>query len=177
MSRIGKKIITIPEKTEVTFVGGLLSVKGPLGELTRTFKPEVEIKIAGNEITLAPIRNSLELQALWGTYSAHILNMLNGVNRVFEKKLIVEGIGFKSDVKGKSLDMALGFSHPVNVVIPDGLKVTAEKNIITVSGIDVEKVGQFVAQVRAMKKPEPYKGKGIRYDGEVIRRKQGKKSV
>jgi large subunit ribosomal protein L6 len=177
MSRIGKRILNIPEKTTATIAAGVFTVKGPLGELTRTFKPEVEIKIAGNEITLAPTRNSLELQALWGTYSAHILNMLNGVNKVFEKKLIVEGIGFKSDVKGKSLDMALGFSHPVNMIIPDGLKVTAEKNIITVSGIDVEKVGQFVAQVRAMKKPEPYKGKGIRYDGEVIRRKQGKKSA
>jgi large subunit ribosomal protein L6 len=177
MSRIGKRILTIPEKTTATIADGVFTVKGPLGELTRAFKSDIEIKIAGNAITLTPTRNSLELQALWGTYSAHILNMLNGVNKVFEKKLIVEGIGFKSDVKGKNLELALGFSHPVTVAIPDGLKVTAEKNIIAVSGVDVEKVGQFVAQVRALKKPEPYKGKGIRYDGEVIRRKQGKKSV
>ena len=103
--------------------------------------------------------------------------MLEGVNKVFEKKLIVEGIGFKSDVKGKDLHLALGFSHPVVVSIPDGLKVTAEKNVITASGIDIEKVGQFVAKIRSMKKPEPYKGKGIRYSDETIRRKQGKKSV
>lgn len=177
MSRIGKRILNIPEKTTATVTAGVFTVKGPLGELSRTFKPDISIKIEGNAITLEPLRNTLDLQALWGTYSAHILNMLNGVNKVFEKKLIVEGIGFKSDVKGTSLDLALGFSHPVKVSIPDGLKVTAEKNIIAVSGIDVEKVGQFVAQVRSLKKPEPYKGKGIRYDGEVIRRKQGKKSV
>jgi large subunit ribosomal protein L6 len=103
--------------------------------------------------------------------------MLEGVNKAYEKKLIVEGIGYKSDIKGKEIHLALGFSHPVVRPIPDGLKVTAEKNVITVSGIDVEKVGQFVAQIRALKKPEPYKGKGIRYSDEVIRRKQGKKSV
>jgi large subunit ribosomal protein L6 len=103
--------------------------------------------------------------------------MLEGVHKAFEKKLIVEGIGFKSDVKGKELHMALGFSHPVILNIPEGLKVIAEKNVITVSGMDIENVGHFVAKVRSMKKPEPYKGKGIRYSDEVIRRKQGKKSV
>ena len=177
MSRIGKKLITIPEKTTFAIANGLVTVKGPLGELKRTFKPEIAIVLENGVVTLNPIRKSLELQALWGTYSAHIQNMIAGVNTLFEKKLIVEGIGFKSDVKGKELLMALGFSHPVKVIIPDGLKVTAEKNVITVSGIDIEKVGQFVAQVRALKTPEPYKGKGIRYDSEVIRRKQGKKSV
>ncbi len=178
MSRIGKRIMNIPEKTTATISDmGLLTIKGPLGELSRQFKPEVVITIENNTVTLSPVRQSLELQALWGTYSAHINNMLNGVNKAFEKKLIVEGIGFKSEVKGKDLHLALGFSHPVKVIIPDGLKVTAEKNVITVSGVDVEKVGQFVAKIRSLKKPEPYKGKGIRYDNEVIRRKQGKKSV
>jgi large subunit ribosomal protein L6 len=177
MSRIGKRILVIPAKTTATIANGIFSVKGPLGELTRTFKTDIEVTIDGANITLEPKRKSLDLIALWGTYSAHILNMLNGVNKAFEKKLIVEGIGFKSDVKGKELHLALGFSHPVHVIIPEGLKVTAEKNVISVSGIDVEKVGQFVAKVRAFKKPEPYKGKGVRYDTEVIRRKQGKKSV
>jgi large subunit ribosomal protein L6 len=177
MSRIGKRELKIPEKTTATVAGGVFNVKGPLGELTRTFRTDIAIKIENGIITMVPTRNSLDLQALWGTYSAHINNMLNGVNKVFEKKLIVEGIGFKSDVKGKDLHLALGFSHPIKVAIPDGLKVTADKNIIAVSGIDIEKVGQFVAHVRALKKPEPYKGKGVRYDNEVIRRKQGKKSV
>lgn len=177
MSRLAKKPIQIPEKTDVSYAGGVLTVKGPLGTLTKTFRPEIEVKIENKEVTLTPVRNSLDILALWGTYAAHLKNMLAGVNTLYTKKLIVEGIGFKSDVKGKELVLALGFSHPVIMPIPEGLKVTAEKNIITISGIDCELVGQFAAKVRSMKKPEPYKGKGVRYEGEVIRRKQGKKSV
>ena len=177
MSRIAKKPISIPEKTDVNYSSGILTVKGPLGEIKKTFRNEIEIKVENNEITLTPIRQSLDVLALWGTYASHIRNMLEGVHKAFEKKLIVEGIGFKSDVKGSELHLALGFSHPVMRPIPKDLKVTAEKNVITVSGIDIEKVGQFVAQIRSLKKPEPYKGKGIRYSDEVIRRKQGKKSV
>lgn len=177
MSRIAKRPIAIPEKTEVTISAGVLTVKGPLGELKKTFQPEITIKIENSEISLVPVRHSLDVLALWGTYASHIRNMLAGVHKAYEKKLIVEGIGFKSDVKGKELHLSLGFSHPVMKEIPEGLKVTAEKNVITVSGMDTEKVGQFVAQVRSLKKPEPYKGKGIRYSDEVIRRKQGKKSV
>ena len=177
MSRIAKKPIALPEKTEASFSTGILTIKGPLGELKKSFRPEITVKVENNEISLVPVRHSLDILALWGTYASHIRNMIEGVHKNFEKKLIVEGIGFKSDVKGKELHLSLGFSHPVMREIPDGLKVTAEKNIITVSGMDTEKVGQFVAQVRALKKPEPYKGKGIRYSDEVIRRKQGKKSV
>lgn len=177
MSRIAKKPISIPEKTDVTYTAGVITVKGPLGEIKKAMRPEINITVANNEITLTPIRQSLDVLALWGTYASHIRNMLEGVHKAFEKKLIVEGIGFKSDIKGKEIHLALGFSHPVVRTIPDGLKVTAEKNVITVSGIDIEKVGQFVAQIRSLKKPEPYKGKGIRYSDEVIRRKQGKKSV
>jgi large subunit ribosomal protein L6 len=177
MSRIAKKPIAIPEKTDVSYSSGVLTVKGPLGEIKKNLRPEIKVEIANNEITLTPIRQSLDILALWGTYASHIRNMLEGVNKAFEKKLIVEGIGFKSDVKGSELHLALGFSHPVVRPIPAGLKVVAEKNTITVTGIDVESVGQFVAQIRALKKPEPYKGKGIRYSDEVIRRKQGKKSV
>ncbi|MDO8430485.1 MAG: 50S ribosomal protein L6 [Candidatus Taylorbacteria bacterium] len=177
MSRIAKKPITIPEKTDVTFSSGVLTIKGPLGEIKKSFKPEIEIKVENNTILLIPTSQSLDILALWGTYASHIRNMLEGVHKAFEKKLIVEGIGFKSDIKGKEIHLALGFSHPVMRPIPEGLKVTAEKNVITVTGIDSELVGQFTAQVRALKKPEPYKGKGIRYSDEVIRRKQGKKSV
>lgn len=177
MSRIGKKIIGIAPKTEVNFSDNVLSVKGPLGELSRFFNPDVIIKVSDGKITLNPKRNSLDILALWGTYASHINNMISGVHKLFEKKLIVEGIGYKSDVKGDELVMSLGFSHPVKVKIDKGLKVTADKNIITVTGIDKELVGQYVAKIRDLKKPEPYKGKGIRYEGEVIRRKEGKKSV
>ncbi len=177
MSRIGKKIIAIAPKTEVTFNDGVIVVKGPLGTLTKKFKPEIVVTVGPSEITLVPKRDTLENRALWGTYASHIMNMITGVTTPFSKKLILEGIGYKSEVKGDKLVLALGFSHPVNVSVPVGLKVTAEKNVITATGIDKEVVGEFVARVRSLKKPEPYKGKGMRYEGEVIKRKQGKKTA
>jgi large subunit ribosomal protein L6 len=177
MSRIAKKPIAIPEKTTAEYSGGVLTIKGPLGELKKIFNSDIKITIENNTILLSPALEDIQNRALWGTYASHVRNMLEGVNKVAEKKLIVEGIGFKADIKGKEIHFALGFSHPIVKNIPDGLKVTSEKNIVTVSGIDREKVGQFVAEIRALKKPEPYKGKGIRYSDEVIRRKQGKKSV
>ncbi|TSC54810.1 MAG: large subunit ribosomal protein L6 [Parcubacteria group bacterium LiPW_30] len=177
MSRLGKQIIAIPEKTTITMEGNIVTVKGPLGEISRVFRDsEITINIA-DTVTLVPKRNDVFSRALWGTYASHIKNMLAGVNKAYEKKLILEGVGFKSEVVGTSLNLALGFSHPVKMAIPEGLTVKAEKNVITISGIDKEKVGQFASQVRSMKKPEPYKGKGFRYEGEVIRRKQGKKSA
>src|SRR3990167_1211596 len=143
MSRIGKKIITLPEKTEIKVSGNLISVKGPLGELSRTLHQNIEVEVKGNEVTVHPKKTAIESKAIWGAYASHITNMVSGVNKLFEKKLILEGIGFKSEVKGDKIVLALGFSHPVNVVIPEGLKVTAEKNLITVAGKDKEMVGQF----------------------------------
>lgn len=179
MSRIGKNIITIPAKTEVKVTGNTVSVKGPLGELTRTFKPGIKIEVADGKVSFAPEAKKLNttISSLWGTVSSHVENMIVGVNKAYEKKLIVEGIGFKADVVGAELVFKLGFSHPVKVAIPKNLKVTSDKNIITVSGIDKEFLGLYVAQLRDLKKPEPYKGKGIRYEKEVIRRKEGKKTV
>lgn len=177
MSRVGKQILIIPEKTEVTVSEGLVTVKGPKGEIKRAFKTVVEIKINDKEITLVPHKNDNATRALWGTYASHIKNMMKGVSEGYVEKLILEGIGFKADVSGTNLNMALGFSHPVSKVIPTGLTVTSEKGVITISGFDKELVGRFAAEVRALKKPEPYKGKGFRYDGEVIRRKQGKKAA
>ncbi len=177
MSRKGKKEILIPEKTEVTFAAGVFKVKGTGGELSKTLRPEIAVTIDGGKVTLAPKFHNLETRALWGTYGSHIKNMIDGVNKPYEKKLIVEGIGFRSEVKGMNMNFSLGFSHPVAVLIPAGLKVTAEKNVVTITGPDKELVGEFAAKIRSLKKPEPYKGTGIRYDGEVIRRKQGKKSV
>jgi large subunit ribosomal protein L6 len=175
MSRIGKKPIAIPEKTSVSFDGYELKVKGPLGEISRAIKPEISIDVKDGVVTVGLKRS--DARPLWGTYAAHIKNMIAGVSTAYTKKLIVEGIGFKSDVKGDELNLSLGFSHPIAVAIPAGLKVTAEKSGITIVGIDKELVGRFAAEIRSLKKPEPYKGKGIRYDNEVIRRKQGKKAA
>ncbi len=177
MSRIGKKVIAIPAKTTVTYSNGMLTVVGPLGTLSRNFKSDIDITIADGNITLSPRSTSGDTTALWGTYGSHIINMITGVTTPYSKKMILEGIGYKSEVKGSSLVMALGFSHPVNIAIPSGITVTAEKNVITVSGIDKEAVGAFAAHVRSHKLPEPYKGKGIRYEKEVVKRKQGKKSA
>jgi large subunit ribosomal protein L6 len=177
MSRIGKQIINLPEKTDIVIENGLVTVKGPGGELSKVINPMIEVKVADRQVTLSPKRETIESRALWGTYASHIKNMVNGVNTPFQKKLILEGIGFKSEVKGEEIVFALGFSHPVHVAIPSGIKVTAEKNVITVSGINKEQVGEFTAKLRDYKKPEPYKGKGMRYADEVVKRKQGKKSA
>ena len=177
MSRIGKRPITLPEKTTLAVLDNTVVVRGPHGELSRRLHPLINVEVKGSEVSVNPKKETLESRALWGTFASHISNMVSGVNKPFEKKLILEGIGFKSEVKGQELVLALGFSHPVKVEIPGTLKVSAEKNVITISGSDKEEVGSFAAQVRALKKPEPYKGKGMRYEGEVIRRKQGKKSV
>ncbi len=177
MSRIGKKEIKLPEKTSAKIDGNTLTVTGPLGSLSREFKGDISIKVSDGMVTAAPEKSASDEAALWGTTTSHIVNMVSGVNKPYEKKLLIEGIGFKAEVKADKIVMNLGFSHQVTVLIPKDLKVVIEKNIITVSGIDKEKVGQFVANVRALKKPEPYKGKGIMYVGEVIRRKQGKKAA
>ena len=175
MSRVGKKPIIIPEKTEVKFDGRTMVVKGPAGEITRVFRPDIAIEVKDGQVIVGAKRP--ESYPMWGTYASHIRNMIKGVHTPYTKKLIIEGIGFKSDIKGTELIMSLGFSHQVKMQIPAGLKVTADKNLITVVGVDKEQVGRFTAEVRSKKKPEPYKGKGIRYETEVIRRKQGKKTA
>ena len=176
MSRIGKQQLQIPSGTEVTFNNGTVTVKGPKGSLSKEFLPDVIVKIADGVVSFE-LSPKAENKALWGTYASHVKNMIEGVNNAYTKKLILEGVGFKSEVAGKDLKLALGFSHPVVVKIPEGITATAEKNNLTFTGIDKELVGQFSAKIRSLKKPEPYKGKGFRYDTEVIRRKQGKKSA
>jgi large subunit ribosomal protein L6 len=181
MSRVGKQQLVIPANTEVIYAEGMLRVKGPLGTLEKPFKDVVTINIADGLVTFAQKGDDPFARAIWGTYASHVKNMIAGVNTPYAKKLILEGVGFKSEVKANGsnsdLHLALGFSHPVVVKIPEGLTVTAEKNVITISGINKETVGQFSSSVRAMKKPEPYKGKGFHYDTEVVRRKAGKKSA
>ncbi|MEK7066406.1 MAG: 50S ribosomal protein L6 [Patescibacteria group bacterium] len=181
MSRIGKKTIQIPENVKVEITsnadGNLLKVTGPLGETSRVFRRDILMVQDAEGIKLTPAHNSLELKALWGTYGSHITNMIKGVTVGFKKVLQIEGIGYKVALAGNKMTWSLGFSHTIDKEIPKGLKVTSEKNIVTISGVDKEAVGQFAAQTVAMKKPEPYKGKGIRYEGQIVRSKEGKKSV
>ena len=178
MSRLSKQPIAIPSGVEMAKNGDVITVKGPKGELSRSFKEDiVSLTIEAGTVSFAKEVDTVFSRALIGTYASHIMNMITGVTEGFEKKLVIEGVGFRSEVKGSNLEMLLGFSRPVVMPIPDGISVTAEKNVITVSGIDKERTMQFAAQIRAKKKPEPYKGKGIRYEGEIIRRKQGKKSA
>jgi large subunit ribosomal protein L6 len=178
MSRIGKKPIEIPAKTEVSLSGNVITVKGPLGELTRVVRTDaIDVVIEGSTIMLTPKNDNLETKALWGTFGSHIKNMIQGVNQEYVIKLLVEGVGFKSELQGTTLVMNLGFSHQVKMPLPKGITCKVEKGEITLSSIDKEVVGQFAAVVRSKKKPEPYKGKGIRYSDEIVRRKEGKKSV
>jgi len=177
MSRLAKRPIAIPAKTEVTVSGGLVVVKGPKGTLQKPLHRLVTVEVGKEGVQVSQKGESLQSRALIGTYASHVKNMIGGVNTGFSKKLLIEGVGFKWDVQGKMLNLALGFSHPVKVAIPEGLTVKADKGALDISGFDKELVGQFAADIRALKKPEPYKGKGIRYDGEVIRRKQGKKAA
>lgn len=175
MSRLAKRPIQIPEKTELTVSGGLITVKGPKGTLTKPLNRHISVEVTQDGVQVTKKTTAREAQALVGTFASHVRNMMTGVTTGFSKKLIIEGVGFKWDVAGKTLNLALGFSHPVKMSIPESLVVVAERNALTIAGQDKEVVGQFAANVRAKKVPEPYKGKGIRYDNEVIRRKQVKK--
>lgn len=175
MSRIGKKEINIPANTTVTVGSGEVTVKGPLGTLSKKVVPNVSIENTGTIVKVTPRGNSVQDRALWGTYASHIINMIQGVNEKYKKQLEIIGVGYRVELRGNTLVLNLGFSHQVHLTAPEGIDLHVEKNTIIVSGIDKETVGQFAAVVRSHKKPEPYKGKGIRYQGEEIIRKEGKK--
>lgn len=177
MSRIGKRPISIPEKSEVAVADGVVTVKGPKGELVLTLHPKVHVELMEGGVQVSPKDDSRLALALWGTFASHIKNMLHGVTEGYSKKLVLDGIGYRMAVSGNELTLTVGYSHPVVMTVPEGLSATVEKNELTVSGIDKELVGQFSANVRAKKKPEPYKGKGFHYSDEVILRKQGKKAA
>ncbi|MES2986153.1 MAG: 50S ribosomal protein L6 [Patescibacteria group bacterium] len=177
MSRIGKQILNIPNGTTVTVADGLVTVKGPKGELSKKILPIVDVVVEGDKVSFVHKQNTSFGRSLWGTYASHVKNMIEGVNTPFVKKLILEGVGYKGDVQGNILNLALGFSHPTKVEIPKEVTVTAEKGVFTFTSVDKEAVGGFAAKIRSLKKPEPYKGKGFRYEGEVILRKQGKKAA
>jgi large subunit ribosomal protein L6 len=177
MSRLGKKPLQIPAGVEATYSEGTFSVKGPKGALSKEFNDLFVIDIENNEVTMTPQRKDKKTLALWGTYASHVTNMFTGVTDQFTKKLIVEGVGYKANVQGNKLVLDLGFSHQIEMIIPEGLAVEVQKDTVSITGVNKETVGQFAANVRKHRKPEPYKGKGIRYDDEVVRRKQGKKAV
>jgi len=176
MSRLGKLPVTIPSGVDVTIADGVLTVKGPKGTLSREVKKDVDVTIDAGAVTLAP-KETPNSAALWGTYAAHVRNMITGVTDGYTKILEIEGVGYRAEVKGNELVLNVGFSHPVNLEIPAGITAEVQKNVITLAGFDKDALGQFAANVRKVKKPEPYKGKGIRYQGEFIIRKQGKKAV
>jgi large subunit ribosomal protein L6 len=177
MSRLGKQPIAIPQGVEVTVADGIVSVKGPKGTLTKQVSPLVTIDVKEGEVIVMPKKEMDAARAMWGTFAAHVRNMVKGVTEGFTKQLEIEGVGYRAEAQGNNLKLAVGFSHPVLIPTPEGITLTVEKNLITVTGPDKEIVGQFAADIRKVKKPEPYKGKGIHYMGEYIIRKQGKKAV
>ncbi len=187
MSRIGKKPIAIPAGVEVKIEGQKVIVKGPKGELIKEIRPEIGVEVKDSQIQVNPKKERIEgkvspremkqIMALWGLTRALLANDVLGVVDGFEKKLEIHGIGFKAAIEGEEIVLNVGFSNPVRIKIPKEVKVSVEKNIINVSGISKELVGQMAAVIRKAKPPEPYKGKGIRYLNEVVRRKVGKKAA
>ncbi len=176
MSRLGKIPVVIPAGVEASFADGILTVKGGKGTLSYPMRADVAFAIEENTITLTPTNQDKLARSLWGTYAAVVRNMITGVSQGFTRVMQIEGVGYRAEASGQKLTLNLGFSHPVVMEVPAGITAVVEKNLITLTGIDKEALGQFAANIRKVRKPEPYKGKGIRYQGEFIIRKQGKKA-
>ncbi len=177
MSRIGKKPIEIPKDAEVKIENRTIIVKGPKGELSYQYRPEISIELKDGKIIVFPQKKTKKTSAFWGLTRALLANMIKGVVEGFEKKLEIRGIGYRAALEGEDLVLNLGFSHPVKIKKPEGIKFSVEKNIISVQGIDKQLVGQIAAKIRKLRPPEPYKGKGIRYLGEEVIKKEGKKAA
>jgi large subunit ribosomal protein L6 len=174
MSRVGSKPIELKEGVEVKLQGRDVKVVGPKGELNFKISPNVSLELSGSQVILKAKKEIKEDREIHGLTRTLIANMIVGVSDGFEKKLEFHGVGYRAGMEGRDLVMHLGFSHPVRYTPIDGIEITVEKNLITVTGIDKQQVGQVAAEIRELKKPEPYKGKGIRYEGEHVRRKAGK---
>ncbi len=175
MSRIGKLPVQIPEKVSVSVDNGLVSVKGPKGELSLQVRPDVTVEINGNEVLVTRHNDEKLSKSYHGLYRQLINNMIIGVSEGFKKVLLINGVGYRAEVKDNIVTFNLGYSTPIEYVVPEGIKVEAEGPAkLTVSGIDKAKVGKAAAEIRSLRKPEPYKGKGIKYEDETIRRKVGK---
>jgi large subunit ribosomal protein L6 len=176
MSRVGKMPVAVPKGVDVSINGGQISVKGPQGTLVRTIHGLVTVTLQDGKVTFAPNDESAEANAMSGTTRALVANMVNGVNQGFEKRLSLVGVGFRAQAQGQKLNLQIGFSHPVEKVMPAGIKVeTPSQTEIVIKGADRQVVGQLAAEVRAFRPPEPYKGKGIRYVGETVALKETKK--
>ncbi|OGE76251.1 MAG: 50S ribosomal protein L6 [Candidatus Doudnabacteria bacterium RIFCSPHIGHO2_02_FULL_48_21] len=175
MSKIGKKIIAIPSGVEVAVAPTEVKIKGPKGESVVALHPKVAVTAADNTLSVS-VKNpdDRRQKALWGTFRSLIANAVTGVTAGFEKKLDIVGVGYKAQMSADKLILNLGYSHPIELAVPAGLDVKVEKNTITVNGFDKQAVGEFAALVRSQRKPEPYKGKGVKYQNEVVRRKAGK---
>ncbi|MDA3847723.1 MAG: 50S ribosomal protein L6 [Vallitaleaceae bacterium] len=175
MSRIGRLPVVIPAGVEVKVTeDNYITVKGPKGTLERLLVPQMSVKVEGAEVVVTRPNDLKKMKSFHGLTRTLIANMVEGVTNGFEKKLEIQGVGYRAAKNGKNLDLSLGYSHPVNMVDPEGVESVVEGNIIKISGINKEDVGQYAAEIRAKRKPEPYKGKGIRYVGEIVRRKEGK---
>jgi large subunit ribosomal protein L6 len=176
MSRIGKKTIAIPKGVTVTLNGQTVSVKGPKGERTWTVAEEIEVTQSGDELSLTPRSDTQRARAMWGLSRTLVANMVTGVTEGFERSLELVGVGYRAALKGKDLSLQLGFSHDVDIKAPEGITFAVPKQTeIKISGSDKQAVGQIAAVIRKLRPPEPYKGKGVRYAGETVRRKEGKK--
>ncbi len=175
MSRVGKKVIIVPEKTSIKYKDKELLVKGEKGTLTRTIHPAVELAIKDNTILVTIDQDDRKTRSLQGLTRSLVANMVEGVSKGFERALEINGIGYRAELKGNSIIFNLGYSHPIDFALPDGISAKVDKsNVIKLSGIDKEKVGQTAASIRKLRKPEPYKGKGVKYAEEYIQRKAGK---
>lgn len=175
MSRIGKQPVSIPDKVKVSVTGETVLVEGPKGKVQKTFAPVVKVTITNKEITFAPTEDTRFSKAMYGTVRSIVAGMVKGVTDGYMKELEIQGVGFKANLKGNQLDLALGYSHPIVMTIPDGIKLTVtDQTKLKVEGADKQLVGAVTAEIRGYYPPEPYKGKGVRIVGERVRRKEGK---
>jgi large subunit ribosomal protein L6 len=176
MSRVGKYPVDIPPGVQVVIAGQQLTAKGRLGELKLELTEHIEAAVEGNRVTVKPRGSERQARMMWGTTRALVANLVRGVSAGYERSMEITGTGYRAAVQGKNLELSLGYSHPVVYPIPDGIRITCERpTAIKVEGVDKRLVGQVAAEIRAFRKPEPYKGKGVRYTDEQIRRKEGKK--
>ena len=176
MSRIGKRPVAVPSGVTATVEGQTVKIKGPKGQVQLVVHDDVDVKLDGGAVKVAPRAETKRARAMYGTSRANIANLVTGVTKGFEKKLEINGVGYRAAIQGKVLQLALGYSHDVNYPIPEGIAIATPKPTeIVISGIDKQKVGQVAAEIRAFRGPEPYKGKGVKYSDEFIFRKEGKK--
>lgn len=176
MSRLGKLPVAIPEKVSVNVGANAITVKGPKGELTTHVTADVVVSIAENKVWVKPANDSTKSKVMWGTVRANVKNLVEGVTNGYKKQLDITGVGYRAAAQGQILTLALGFSHEIKYIVPAGITVTVEKQTtVHLAGADKQKLGQVAAEIRSLRGPEPYKGKGIKYSTETIRRKEGKK--